>query len=91
MRIRLNLALIVRVVLEFFWLPWAKFSRRHHISLMKEQFSRLAKSAASNIFLYFVSFWATLVKDCFGLEMERLDIASFVFGSNKSLASQSRF
>ena len=29
----------------------------------KEQFSRLAKSAASNIFPYFVSFQATRVKD----------------------------
>ena len=58
---------------------------------MKEQFSRLAKSAASNIFWYFVSFRATREKDWSRAWDERLDIASFVVGSNKSLTKQSMF
>ena len=37
----------------------SKVFRRASSSLMKEQFSRLGKSAASNIFSYFVSFRAT--------------------------------
>ena len=41
----------------------SKVFRKASLSLMKEQFSRLAKSAASNIFWYFVSFRATRVKD----------------------------
>ena len=37
----------------------SKVFRKASLSLMKEQFSRLAKSAASNIFSYFVSFGYT--------------------------------
>ena len=40
-----------------------KVFRKASLSLMKEQFSRLSKSAASNIISYFVSFRATMVKD----------------------------
>ena len=70
----------------------SKVFRKASLSLMKEQFSRMAKSAASNIFSYFVSLRATRVKKTDpGLETKRLDIASFVVGSNKSLALQSRF
>ena len=59
---------------------------------MKEQVSRLAKSAASNIFSYFVSFgYKGESRTDPGLETERLDIASFVVGSKKSLTSQIRF
>ena len=36
----------------------SKVFRKASLSLMKEQFSRLEKSAAFNIFSYFVSFWA---------------------------------
>ena len=87
----LNSALIVGC-LRAFLAALIKVFRKASLSLMKEQFSGLAKSAASNIFWYFVSFqtshrWKTDP----GFETERLDIASFVVGSNKSLASQSRF
>ena len=61
------------------------------LSLMTEQFSRLTKSAVSNIFCDFVSFRVTRGKTDPGLETEKLDIVSFVVGSNKSLASRSRF
>ena len=54
-RIRLNSALIVGC-LRVFWAALSKVFRKASLSLMKEQFSRLAKSAASNIFWYFVSF-----------------------------------
>ena len=46
------------VVLEFFWLAWARFSEGI-IKPVNKQVSRLAKSAASNIFSYFVSFGYT--------------------------------
>ena len=63
------------------------------LTLMKEQFLRLAKSSASNIFSYLISshFGLHGWKIDPGLETGRLDIASFVVGSNKSLASESRF
>ena len=59
-RIRLNSALILSCP---FLAALTKIFRKASIRLMKEQFSRLAKSAASNIFWYFVSFWTTRVKD----------------------------
>ena len=86
--------LIPALVVEFrvFLAALSKVFRKASLSLMKEQFSRMAKSAASNIFSYFVSLRATRVKKTDpGLETKRLDIASFVVGSNKSLALQSRF
>ena len=61
-RIRLNSALIVGC-LRVFLAALSKVFRKASLSLMKEQFSRLAKSAASNIFWYFVSFRATRMKD----------------------------
>ena len=90
-RIRLSSALIVGCCKSFLAALSKVFREASLISLMKQQFSPLAKSAASNVFWYFVSFRATRVKDCSRLETERLDIANFVVGSNKSLASQSRF
>ena len=59
-RIRLNSALIAGCP---FLAALSKVFRKASISLIKEQFSRLAKSAVSNIFWYFVSFRATRVKD----------------------------
>ena len=57
------------------------------LSLMKEQFSRLAQSASSNIFLSSISssrhIWLHEWKTDPGLETERLDIASIVVGSDK--------
>ena len=50
-RIRLNSALIVGCP---FLAALSKVFRKASISLIKEQFSRLAKSAVSNIFWYFV-------------------------------------
>ena len=50
------------VVLEFL-AAFSKVFRKASLSLMREQFSRLAKSAASSIFSYFVSVRATRVKD----------------------------
>ena len=44
------------VVSGFFYAAFNKVFRKASLSLMKEQVSRLAKSAASNIFSYFVSF-----------------------------------
>ena len=62
------------------------------LSLTKEQFScdwqSLLRPVSSR---NFVSEFGYTRKTDPGLETERLDIASFVFGSNKSLASQSRF
>ena len=61
---RLNSALIVDCLRFFFLAPaLSKVFRKASSSLMKEQSSRLSKSAASNIFSYFVSFRATRVKD----------------------------
>ena len=60
--IRLNSALIVGCFTVFV-AAVSKVFRKASLSLMKEQFSRLEKSAAFNIFSYFVSFWATQVKD----------------------------
>ena len=77
--------------LRVFLAALTKVFRKASLSIMKELFSRLAKSAASNIFSYFVSFRATRGKTDPGLKTERLHIGSFVVGSNKSLASQSRF
>ena len=54
-RIRLNSALMVDC-LRVFLAALSKVFRKASLSLMKEQFSRLAKSAASNIFWYFVCF-----------------------------------
>ena len=72
---------------------YSKVFRKASLSLyIKEQFSRLAKSAASNIFSYFVSFGYTGERLIPGLRRKDwTDIASFVVGSNKSLASKSRF
>jgi len=61
-RIRLNSAFIVGC-LKVFLAALSKVFQKASLSLMKEQFSRLAKSATSNIFSYFVSFRATRVKD----------------------------
>ena len=43
-------------LLKFFLDALSKVFLKASLSLMREQFSRLAKSAASNIFSYFVSF-----------------------------------
>ena len=59
-RIRLNSALIVGCP---FLAALSKVFRKASISLIKEQFSPLAKSTVSKIFWYFVSFRATRVKD----------------------------
>ena len=61
-RIRLNSAFIVGC-LRVFLAALSKVFWKASLSLMKEQFSRLAKTAASTIFWYFVSFRATRVKD----------------------------
>ena len=53
-RIRLNSALVMGC-LRVFLAALSKVFRKASLSLMKEQVSRLAKSAASNIFSYFVS------------------------------------
>jgi len=59
------------------------------LSLIKEQVSQLAKSAASNILSHFISFGYMGERlHGPGLETERLDIASFVVGSKKSSTSQ---
>ena len=63
-RIRLNSALIVGC-LRGFLAALSKVFRKASLSLMKEQFSRLAKSAASNIFWYTIS-------SVFGYTGERL-------------------
>ena len=52
--IRLNSALVMGC-LRVFLAALSKVFRKASLSLMKEQVSRLAKSAASNIFSYFVS------------------------------------
>ena len=57
-RIRLNSALVVGC-LRGFLAALSKVFQKASLSLMKEQFSRLAKSAASNIFSYFVLFGYT--------------------------------
>ena len=64
----------------------SKDFRKASLSLMKAHFSRLAKSAASNILLVFRLIWLHRWKTDPGLETERLDIASIVVGSYKSLA-----
>ena len=66
----------------------SKVFQKVSLSLMKEQFSRLLHPISSGISSHFrLHGWRTDP----GLETERLDIASFVVGSNKSLASLSRF
>ena len=60
--IRLNSALIVGC-LRVFLAALSKVFWKASLRLVKEEFSQLAKSAASNIFWYFVSFRATRVKD----------------------------
>ena len=60
--IRLIPALVVGC-LRVFLAALSKVFRKASLSLMKEQFSRMAKSAASNFFSYFVSLRATRVKD----------------------------
>ena len=87
MTIRLNSALIVGC-LTVLLAASSKIFLKASLSLMKEQFSRLAKSATSNIFSYFVSFRLHERKTDLGLDTERFNIASFVVGSKKSLASQ---
>ena len=56
----------------FFWLLWAKFSRRHHYGLWRNN------SAAFNIFSYFVSFLHWWKTDLWRETEKLLDITSFV-------------
>ena len=87
--IRLNSALVMGC-LRVFMVALSKVFRKASLSLMKEQVSRLAKSAESNIFSYFVSeFGYTDERLIPGSRRKAWIFASFVFGSNKSLASQS--
>ena len=59
---------------------------------MKEQVSRLEKSAASSILPYFVSFGYTDEKLISGSRRKVIDIECFVPGEDESLASaESRF
>ena len=62
------------------------------LNLVKEQVSLLAKSAASNIFSYFVLFGHTGERLIRGLRRKKLDIASFATSSQGRffLASKAR-
>ena len=59
----IQLSWVVFVFFFFLAPALSKVFRKASLSLMKEQSSWLSKSAASNIFSYFVSFRATRVKD----------------------------